>query len=187
MTTALRAEIDSLAEDAWHGFGDNSEEAAQFYYQPSGWPKPYRYIVVRKPKGQDLFGIVYHYHAIVTNQTFGNPEFILKRHRRHANVENSIKELKSGFGLSLLPCSSYNANKVWFLLGTMAHSLIVILKVLYLAAKWAKSTIKTLRYRLFNIGGVLARHARKMILKVPRTHPWLKDIFLCRKRILAVA
>jgi hypothetical protein len=187
MTPALRAEIDSLTEDAWHCFGDKSEEAAQFYYQPCGWPKPYRYIVVRKPKDQDLFGTVYHYHAIVTNQPFGNPDFILKRHRRHANVENSIKELKSGFGLSLLPCSSYNANKVWFLLGTMAHSLIVILKVLYLATKWAKSTIKTLRYRLFNIGGVLARHARKKTLKVSRGHPWLKELFRCRKKILAVA
>lgn len=187
MTTALRAEVESLAGVAWHSCGDKGEEAAQFYYQPSGWTKPYRYIVVRKPKGQDLFGTVYHYHAIVTNQPFGNPDFILKRHRRHANVENSIKELKSGFGLSLLPCSSYNANKVWFLLGTMAHSLIVILKVLYLAAKWAKSTIKTIRYRLFNIGGVLSRHARKKTLKVSRGHPWLKELFRCRKKILAVA
>jgi hypothetical protein len=185
MTAPLRAEIDALGEDAWHSFGDKSEEAAQFYYQPTGWSKPYRYIVVRKPKGQDLFGTVYRFHAIVTNQPFGNPDFILKRHRRHANVENSIKELKGGFGLSLLPCSSYNANKVWFILGTMAHSLTVILKVLYLAKKWAKNTIKTLRYRLFNLGGVIVRHARKKVLKVPRTHPWLGDLFQCRKRILA--
>jgi len=28
MTTALKAEIGSLAEDAWHSFGDKSEEAA---------------------------------------------------------------------------------------------------------------------------------------------------------------
>lgn len=187
VTTALRSEIDSLSEDAWHSFGDKDEEAAQFYYQPAKWPKPYRFIVVRKPKGQDLFGTVYRYHAIVTNQSFGNPDFILQRHRRHANVENSIKELKSGFGLSLLPCSSYNANHAWFLLGAMAHSLVVILKVLYLANKWAKNTIKTLRYRLFNLGGVLVRHARKRTLKVPRTHPWLKDLLRCRKRILASA
>jgi hypothetical protein len=185
MTTALGAEIDSLPGDAWHYFGDKDEEVAQFYYQPAGWSKPYRYIVVRKPKGQDLFGTVYRHHAIVTNQCFGNPDFILKRHRRHAGVENSIKELKSGYGLSLLPCSSYNANHAWFLLGIMAHSLTVILKVLYMAKKWSKNTIKTLRYRLFNLGGVLVRHARKRILKVPRGHPWLRDIFRCRKRILA--
>lgn len=187
MTTALRAEIDCLPGDAWHCFGDKGEEVAQFYYQPSGWSKPYRFVAVRKPKGEDLFGTVYRYHAIVTNQFFGNPDFILKRHRRHANVENSIKELKSGFGLSLLPCSSYNANHAWFLLGIMAHSLTVFLKVLYLAKKWAKNTIKTLRYRLFNLGGVLVRHARKRILKVPSAHPWLMDLFRCRKRILATA
>ena len=185
MTVALRAEIERLPAESWHCFGDKGEEVAQFYYQPSGWSKPYRYIVVRKPKGQDLFGTVYRYHAIVTNQFLGNPDLILKRHRRHAGVENSIKELKSGFGLSLLPCSSFYANHAWFLLGIMAHSLTVILKVLYLAAKWAKNTIKTLRYRLFSIGGVLVRHARKKILKLPRAHPWLRDLFRCRKRILA--
>lgn len=186
ITSALRAEFETLSQDAWHSFGDKEEEVAQFYYQPTGWSKPYRYIVTRKVKSQDLFGAVYRYHAIVTNQISGNPDFILKRHRRHATVENSIKELKSGFGLSLLPCSSYNANKVWFLLGIMAHSLAVILKVLHLTKKWAKTTINTLRFRLFHIGGVLVRHARKHILKVPRAHPWLKDLFLCRKRILAV-
>jgi len=54
-------------------------------------------------------------------------------------------------------------------------------KVLYLAGKWAENTIKTLRYRLFNIGGVPARRARKKVLKAPRAHPRLRDSFRCWK------
>jgi hypothetical protein len=185
LTSALRAEIESQSEENWHPFGDKGEEVAQLYYQPTDWPMPYRYIVVRKIKGQDMFGTTYKFHAFVTNQTQGNPDWLLKRHRRHARVENGIKELGNGFGLSLLPCSDYNANRIWFAFGTIAHSLMSILKVLFLPAKWARSTAKTIRYRLFHIGGVLSRHARKKVLKVPRGHPWLKDLFRCRKRILA--
>lgn len=185
LTTALRAEIDSLPEENWRPSGDKGEEVSQLYYQPVGWHKPYRYIVVRKIKGQDMFGITYRFHAFVTNQSQGNPDWLLKRHRRHARVENGIKEIESGFGLSLLPCSDYNANRIWFAFGTIAHSLFISLKVLFLPAKWARSTAKTIRYRLFHIGGVLSRHARKKVLKIPRGHPWLKDLFLCRKRILA--
>jgi len=185
LTTALRAEINSLPEENWHPFGDKGEEVAQLYYQPTGWTLPYRYIVVRKIKGQDMFGNTYKFYAFVTNQTQGNPDWLLKRHRRHARVENGIKEVGSGFGLSLLPCSDYNANRIWFAFGTIAHSLFIVLKVLFLTAKWARSTVKTIRYRLFQIGGVLKRHARKKVLKLPRGHPWLKDLFRCRKKILA--
>ncbi len=51
---------------AWHPL-DKGEEAAQLYCRPTGWSRAYRFIAVRR----------------------------VKCHRRHANVENGIKELKS--------------------------------------------------------------------------------------------
>ena len=183
MTAPLLAAIDELPDDAWHPL-DKGGEVAQVYYQPQKWLRPYRFIVARKVKRQDMFGAVYRYRAVVTNIERGNPDWILKRHRRHANVENGIKELKSGFSLSLIPCLAYHANRAWFHLGVIAHNLFMAIKLLFLPAKWASCTIKTVRWRLINIGGVMVCHARRRALKISRSHPWHRDFFRLRKRIL---
>jgi len=183
LTAPLLAAIDELPEDAWHP-SDKGEEAAQVYYRPTGWTRAYRFIAVRRVKRQDMFGAVYRYRAIVTNIERGNPQWILKRHRRHANVENGIKELKSGFSLSVMPCLAYCANRAWFHLGVIAHNLFMAIKLLFLPAKWANHTIKTVRWRLINIGGVMVCHARRHVLKISRCHPWHKDFVRLRKRIL---
>jgi len=183
LTAPLLAAIDELSDDAWHPLG-KGEEVAQVHYQPQKWLRPYRFIAVRKPKSQDMFGTVYSYRAVVTNIERGNPQWILQRHRRHANVENGIKELKSGFSLSVMPCSAYCANRAWFHLGVIAHNLFMAIKLLFLPAKWASCTIKTVRWRLIHIGGVMVRHARRRVLKISRSHPWHKDFIRLRRRIL---
>jgi len=155
--------------------------------QPTGWPKPYRFIAVRKRKGKDMFGAVYTYRAFVTNIVRGKPELLVRRHRRHANVENGIKELKSGFSLSVMPCSIYHANRAWFHLGSIAHNLFAAVKVLFLPAAWAKYTIKTIRYRLIHIGGVLIRHGRRLVVKISRMHPWWKEFVRLKKCIVKYA
>jgi hypothetical protein len=184
LTAPLLAAIDGLPVDAWHPL-DEGREVAQVYYQPTGWTRAYRYVVVREVKRQDMFGAVYKYRAVVTNFERGNPQWILQRHRRHANVENGIKELKSGFSLSSMPCLAYNANRAWFHLGVIAHNLFMVIKLLFLPAKWASHTIKTVRWRLINIGGVMVRHARRRVLKISRCHPWHKDFIRWRSRILS--
>jgi hypothetical protein len=186
MIAPLQQKIEALPEDAWHSFS-SSEDAANLSYRPTGWPKPYRFIAVRKRKGKDMFGAVYTYRAFVTNIVRGKPELLVRRHRRHANVENGIKELKSGFSLSVMPCSLYHANRAWFHLGSIAHNLFVAVKVLFLPAAWAKHTIKTIRYRLIHIGGVLIRHGRRQVVKISRMHPWWKEFVRLKKRIITYA
>jgi hypothetical protein len=186
MTGPLQRKIENLSDAAWHSM-TSSEDAANLYYQPAGWPKPYRFIAVRRKKGKDLFGLIYTYRAFVTNIVKGKPELLIHRHRRHANVENGIKELKSGFSLAKMPCSEYNANRAWFNLGSIAHNLFIAVKVLFLPAAWAKYTIKTIRYRLIHIGGVLTSHERRLRVKISRMHPWLKDFIRLKKRIFKYA
>jgi len=186
MTAPLQRRIENLPNEAWHAIS-SSEDAANLSYQPTGWPKPYRYITVRKRKGTDLFGAVYTYRAFVTNIVRGKPELLVRRHRRHANVENGIKELKSGFSLSVMPCSAYHANRAWFHLGSIAHNLFVAVKVLFMPRAWAHYSIKTIRFRFIHIGGVLVHHARRLVVKISRMHPWWKDFIRLKKRILTYA
>ncbi|RLC64717.1 MAG: IS1380 family transposase [Chloroflexi bacterium] len=186
LTAPLLAQIAGLPEEAWHLLA-NGEAVAQVYYRPTGWPKAYRFIVVRKPKSQDMFGAVFRYRALVTNLERGNPKWILKRHRRHANVENGIEELKSGFSLSVMPCLAFRANRAWFQLGVIANNLFSALKLLLLPMKWAAHRIKTVRWRLLHSGGVLVRHLRRRVLKIPRHHPWCGDLARLRGSVRAFA
>jgi len=83
-----------------------------------------------------------------------------------------------------MPCLAYHANRAWFHLGVIAHNLFMAIKLLFLPAKWASCTIKTVRWRLIDIGGVMVCHARRRALKISRSHPWHRDFFRLRKRIL---
>jgi hypothetical protein len=49
---------------------------------------------------------------------------------------------------------------------------------------WQQCTIKTLRLRLLNIGAVVVRHARELLLKVPADHPYWQLLAHRRDKVL---
>ena len=44
-------------------------------------------------------------------------------HRRHAEVENAIRDLKYGVGLNHMPSGRFAANGAWLAIQVMAHNL----------------------------------------------------------------
>ena len=44
-------------------------------------------------------------------------------HRRHAEIENAIRDLKYGVGLNRLPSGRFAANAAWLAAQVMAHNL----------------------------------------------------------------
>ncbi len=74
-------------------------------------------------------------------------------HRRHAEIENAIRDLKYGVGLNHLPSGRFAANGAWLAVQVMAHNL----------ARWTARiglgeqlvTTKTLRRRFFSLAGRL--------------------------------
>ena len=91
-------------------------------------------------------------------------------HRRHAEVENAIRDLKYGVGLNHMPSGRFAANGAWLEVQVMAHNL----------ARWTARiglgeqivTTKTLRRRVFAIAGRLTRSARRLTLHLPQRWPW---------------
>ena len=78
-------------------------------------------------------------------------------HRRHAEIENAIRDLKYGVGLNHMPPGCFAANAAWLAAQAMAHNL----------ARWTARiglgeqimTTKTLRRRVFALAdGSPARH-----------------------------
>jgi len=106
------------------------------------------------------------YYCIATNDNNLTPSEIIKLHRQRAETsENKIKELKNGFNMSYLPSSNLEANAFYFYIGTVAYNLFLLFKQI-LDKNLQKHTVKTIRYKLYNIAGKVISHARETILKV---------------------
>jgi hypothetical protein len=106
------------------------------------------------------------HYCIATNDNDLTVQEIIKLHRQRGETsENKIKELKNGFNMSYLPTSNFEANSFYFAIGTLAYNLFLLFKQI-LDKNLQKHTVKTIRYKLYNIAGKVVNHARQTILKV---------------------
>jgi hypothetical protein len=164
-----------LAE-AVHAFGDKDLPA-------------YRLIVLRWLKEErDLFDREpYAYHAVLTDQE-GPAEELLAFHRnRQDQSENVNKEQIGGFGLSKLPCRELMANAAYFQIALLAHIVFVAFKHLVLPESWKNLTIKTVRFRMIRLAGIVRRRARSLWLKIPHGYPYLEFFEEARLATLGAA
>ena len=145
---------------------------------------PVRLIVRRvkpTPGSQLALFAAYSYHGFITDRD-GATLALEADHRRHAEIENAIRDLKYGVGLNHLPSGRFAANAAWLAVqslprtryGVIAHNL----------ARWTARiglgeqlvTTKTLRRRFFSIAGRLTRSARRLTLHLPQRWPWGKPV-----------
>src|SRR5207249_1128011 len=91
-------------------------------------------------------------------------------HRRHAEVENAIRDLKYGVGLNHLPSGRFGANAAWLGLNVIAHNLSRFVRRIGLGEQLV--THKTMRRRYFNLPGRLTHSARTPTLHLPERWPW---------------
>ena len=62
------------------------------------------------------------YHGFITDRD-GETLELEADHRRHAEIENAIRDLKYGVGLNHLPSGRFAANGAWLAVQVMAHNL----------------------------------------------------------------
>jgi len=181
---AVRAAIQGLCEDNWQRLaligepGDPEpfvrEEAQETVHTLNNSAHPYRLIVIRKERLQDdLFYGPYHYHVLITNMEMPLEEQIAW-YRRRGQCENQIGELKWDFELRTLPSGDFFVNALYLRIMTLAYNLFIALKRMVLPADYRTCRLKTLRFRLLGIPALVVRHARRLILKLPRGHPHLE-------------
>ena len=174
----LRNLIEAIPETDWTPIPywmDGAADVAETIYTPfDSQPDaaPVRLIVrrVRPTPGSQLALFTnYSYHGFITDRE-GDTLQLEADHRRHAEVENAIRDLKYGVGLNHLPTGRFAANAAWLAVQVMAHNL----------ARWTSrigleeraSTTKTLRRRFFSLAGRLTRSARRLTLHLPQRWPW---------------
>ena len=174
----LRNIIEAIPEEDWTPIPywlDGAAAVAETAYTPfqsEADAAPVRLIVRRvqpTPGSQLALFAAYSYHGCITDRD-GEVLELEADHRRHAEIENAIRDIKYGVGLNHLPSGRFAANAAWLAVQVMAHNL----------ARWTARlglgeqvvTTKTLRRRFFSLTGRLTRSARRLTLHLPQRWPW---------------
>ena len=175
-------------------------------------------LIVRRvqpaPGSQLALFVDYSYHAFITDRA-GELMELEAGHRRHAEIENAIRDLKYGVGLNHLPSGRFAANAAWLAVQVIAHNLarwtarlglgagIVTTRTLrrrYRAARpaGARLTARALRGRSRpqvrrraqpgRLTSPLRRRysARRWTLHLPRRWPWAGQLAAALARLRAI-
>ena len=189
---SLRNLIETIPEADWTPIPywmDGAADVAETTYIPfQNEPDaaPVRLIVRRvkpTPGSQLALFASYSYHGLITDRD-GETLELEADHRRHAEIENAIRDLKYGVGLNHLPSGRFAANAAWLAVQAMAHNL----------ARWTARiglgeqvvATKTLRRRFFALAGRLTRSARCLTLHLPKRWPWEAQFSRALARLRAV-
>ena len=128
----LRDIIEAIPEEDWTPIPywmDGAADVAETTYTPfqsEADAAPARLIVRRvkpTPGTQLALFAAYSYHGFITDRD-GATLALEADHRRHAEIENAIRDLKYGVGLNHLPSGRFPANAAWLAVQVMAHNLV---------------------------------------------------------------
>ena len=122
------------------------------------------------PGSQLALFATYSYHGFITDRD-GEMLDMEADHRRHAEIENAIGDLKYGVGLNHMPSGRFAANGAWLAVQVMAHNLARWTTRIGLGDQHPAVTTKTLRRRFFALAGRLTRSARRLTLHLPQRWP----------------
>jgi hypothetical protein len=127
------------------------------------------------------------FQVFVTDQPDGDLATLELRHRQRARVEDRIRAAKAT-GLRNFPFDRWHRNAVWVELVLAAQDLTVWTQALLLDGDLAVAEPKTLRYRLLHTAARIVRHARRVILRLQRSWPWVTQLAraFARLRVLAL-
>lgn len=142
----------------------------------SAWPEGMRVIVRRErphPGAQLRFTDVdgYRLTAFATNTKGRQLADLEVRHRSRARCEDRIRIAKDS-GLRNFPLKGFDQNRIWLAIVALAGEVSAWAGLLGFgedeARRWEP---KRLRLRVFQVPAVLARHARRVVVRVKDTAP----------------
>jgi len=166
-TAPLLALIEALPDRRWTNLPDYPLcEVAEVRYQPARWATAYRYVIKRQLTENKTGELVWQYHVCVTNDERTPGCDLEGWHLQHADMENRIKEHKSGLGLEKLPSGGFHATWADLLIGQLAFNLWAWFKKLGLPSSYHHATLKTLRHHLLNLAGKIVHSARQCLLVI---------------------
>jgi hypothetical protein len=169
---AVKTLIKGIREEEWAPYRTQDEittdrEIAETVHAMNRGKSAFRVIVLRWRERQgDLFKNTYHYHCIATSMVEESLEEVVWKYNGRGQIENHIKEIKSGFGMEWMPSGDFGANAVYFGIGILTYNLFIAQKLLTMPEAWKTKTIKMVRWLLVEVGGKLVSRSRRTILRI---------------------
>ncbi len=157
---------------------DDGIEIAETTYQAEDWEQPRRLVMVRqkisrRPKAagkqlrlfeDEAVHRDYRYSCFITNMDL-SPKMVYDLYRNRADAENRIKELKYDFGFGSFNTTDFWATEAILNMVMLAYNLMSLFRQAVMGSK-VHHQMKTLRYRVFAIGGYLVKNGNSRILKL---------------------
>jgi hypothetical protein len=113
-------------ENRWYQYKDY--EYNECMYQPTGWEKPCRFVVMRikkEQKGERQLPLfeedLYVYRVFVTNLS-GKPHNVIAEYDKRADVENLVGEAQRE-GILAIPSKKFQSNHAYFQIVMLAYNL----------------------------------------------------------------
>jgi hypothetical protein len=167
-------------------------QVSESTYQSDTWDKPRRLIVVRqqiqkRPKAtgkqlslfkEDFTYRDYRYSCYITNLDF-SAKLIWDMYKGRADCENRIKELKEDFGFSNFNTQDFAATEAALNFVTVAYNIMGLFKQAVLKSDKLYQ-LKTLRYKIFAIGGYLTKSGNQKIIQLSlnmKKRKWIEGIW----------
>jgi hypothetical protein len=197
LTEPVREAILALPESGWQPAlaqdGEDREGAwvAELPLDLAGWPPGTRAICRRErphPGAQLSFSDHegHRFQVFLTNQQGTRIARLEQLHRARASCEDRIRCGKDA-GLANLPFRGFEANAAWLELVLIGQDLLAwTQRLLLTGTELARCEPKRLRYRLLHVAARLTRHARRLVLHLPRHWPWREALVHAFQRLRAI-
>ena len=166
---AVLTAIEAIPENDWEPYKNGS--IAETIHSMNKTKEAFRLIVIRRPYQSTIFAqeeASLKYSVIATNRTESAEGVVTWYNQRGECSENRIKELKIGFGMERMPCGQFEANALFFRIGTLAYNLFRLFTLKTLSPSWHRHQVQTVRWRLYQIAGKVVFHGGQVFLKVRR-------------------
>jgi len=166
---AVVGAIGAIPEKEWTPY--KSGYIAETVHSMEKTPEAFRLIVIRRPYQGTLFAeedTSLKYTVIATNRIESAEGVVTWYSQRGECSENRIKELKIGFGMERMPCGQFEANAMFFRIGTLAYNIFRLFTLTTLSPSWHRHQVQTVRWRLYQTAGKIVFHGGQVFLKVKR-------------------
>lgn len=155
------------------------------------WPKPHRFVVVRRPIPEDpaeaeqltLFkDRRYLYHVFVTSLRI-SPWRVYLFYKPRATVEKNIREFLYDYPLGKIPTDCWIANVAFFQILLFAADIVHWFKRLCLPPEYLTTTLDTIRTDFLVLPARLVREHKKNIVKLPHDYHYQQEFLTAMKKI----
>ncbi len=146
---------------------DFTHKESQYFkidYQAKSWEMVRKVAVKATREAGELLFTTFEF--IVSNFVDIPAQTVYKLYQKRGTMENYIKEIKHGFSFDKTDSSTFLANQARMMMSCIAYTVIHLMKELTFPDKEKKSTVATIRFKVFHIAGRLTRHARKIKVRL---------------------